>query len=143
MPTHISSGICKNQRYFFMGWIACNRRGYYCSELFVYHCRVMARLLLHVMARLLLQVIERLRLAVIAGVTFGCNRTVTIACNRTVTPGGYLPGGARTGPTYWGGVNMGPYGPRGERGVPLTGGCTWGSHPPGGVTRGSVKGVGR
>src|SRR5690606_12480929 len=149
MPTHISSGICKNQQIVFMGWIACNRRGYYCSELFVYHCRVMARLLLHVMARLPLQgngtftiaCNGTVTIACNRTVTFGCNRTVTIACNRTVTPGGYLPWGARTGPTYWGGVNMGPYGPRGERGVPLTGGCTWGSHPPGGVTPGCVKWV--
>src|SRR5690606_20775572 len=142
MPTHISSGICKNQQIVFMGWIACNRRGYYCSELFVYHCRVMARLLLHVMARLLLQGNGTFTIAcngtvTIAGnrtVTFGCNRTVTIAGNRTVTPRGYLPGGARTGPTYWGGGERGTLWPQGGTGgppywgvalgVPATGG--WG-----------------
>src|SRR5690606_32171803 len=107
MPTHISSGICKNQQIVFMGWIACNRRGYYCSELFVYHCRVMARLLLHVMARLLLQVIERLLLQVI----------------ERLHPGVICPGVLARVPPTGGGVNMGPYGPRGERGVPSTRGC--------------------
>src|SRR5690606_39557977 len=94
---------------------------------------VMGRLRLAVIERLLLQVIERLRLAVI--------ERLLLQVIERLHPGVICPGVPGRVPPTGGGVNMGPYGPRGERGVPLTRGCTWGSHPPGGVAPGCVKWV--